>query len=29
MDSCKTFSDNKLADSCKIYSSLKDECISK
>ena len=29
MDSFKKFSENKLPDRCKFYSSLKDECISK
>ena len=29
MDSCKMFSNYKLPDSCKIYSSLKHEYISK
>ena len=28
MDSFKKFSENKLPDKCKIFGSLKDECIS-
>ena len=28
MDSFKSFSENKLPDKCKFFSSLKDECIS-